>query len=349
MPMRFRIDDRVAGAGNAEAAKAFEGAAAAIDRQRRQIDGYLQIGAGNRPQHRAAGPGVAPFQQAGDLAGGIEAEGGRDIPEAAADHVGGRLADDVGEFRRQRAELALGVGAPDEAQRRRRAVDRRGRRALRQPGRRLASCCVGFPPQPRRRRQPSSGSVAAGSCAAGRCASLRRHGSTSDRAAPARRRQSPARCPPSPRAVRLGRAFSGAAGIEMVSAASAAVGSSTAGSFACRSPAVVLVRFRLRRWCFPQLPFLPGPALGVGAARRQGSVVVELVLVDHHQQMPVLGQSCQACRIGGRAAGDDALDDAVALGSRRRQPAPPASPAGCPVPQTLPRPLRRCRRHRRRR
>jgi len=57
----------------------------------------------------------------GDLAGRVKAESRRDILEAPADDVGGRLADDVGEFRRQRAEFALGVGAPDEAQRRRRA------------------------------------------------------------------------------------------------------------------------------------------------------------------------------------------------------------------------------------
>ena len=42
----------------------------------------FQVGAGDRPQHGAAGPGVAPLQQAGDLAVRIEPEGLRHIHEA---------------------------------------------------------------------------------------------------------------------------------------------------------------------------------------------------------------------------------------------------------------------------
>ena len=105
----------VAAARDAEAAKTFEVAVAAVDGQGGEIDRDLQIGSRDRPQHRTARPGVAAFEQPGDLAGRVEVEGVGDIAETPADDIGGGRADRVGEFLGNGAEPAFGIGAPDEA------------------------------------------------------------------------------------------------------------------------------------------------------------------------------------------------------------------------------------------
>ena len=97
----LRIDDRVRHARDAEAPKPFERAVAAIDRERCEIHRDFQIGSLDRPEHRPAGPGIAPGEQSGDLAGRVETEGERHIDEFAADDICGVRSHRVDEFRRK--------------------------------------------------------------------------------------------------------------------------------------------------------------------------------------------------------------------------------------------------------
>ena len=97
----FRIDDRVRHARDTKAPESFECAVAAVDRKRREIHRDFQIGSLDRPEHRPAGPGIAPGEQSGDLAGRVETEGERHIDEFAADDICGVRSHRVDEFRRK--------------------------------------------------------------------------------------------------------------------------------------------------------------------------------------------------------------------------------------------------------
>src|SRR5690606_14467104 len=71
---RFFVLFRLTQPDDSKAAETFENAAPAVDRQSRQVDRYLEVGARERPLHSAARPGVAVFEEARDGAIGIQPE-----------------------------------------------------------------------------------------------------------------------------------------------------------------------------------------------------------------------------------------------------------------------------------